>query len=134
MANVNNLKRIVVEDFSKDDQSVAQKLAFVYNPMTEQLVAAFNKGIDFSNLNQQYITFTITTASGVPATKTELKYDLKTRLKGCQVIAASNLTDNTYPTATPFISYSVANSQITIEHVSGLPDNKQFQLSVILYG
>lgn len=135
MANVTNLKRLVIEDFDKDDQPVAQKIAFSYNPLMEQLTAAFNKGIDFDNLNQQLSSVIINVdGTGAPVIPVQLKYDLKTKIKGTQVISVENLTDNTFPTAQPFISYSINSNLITINNVTGLPSGKDFRLSVILYG
>jgi len=132
---ITNLKRLIIEDFDKEHQTTVSKIAFSLNPLMEQLTNAFNKGIDFDNLNQQYSTFTVTTdASGNPTIPIQLKYDLKTKLKGIQVINAQNLTDATFPTNTPFISYDSTTDLITIKNVTGLPANKMFRLSVILIG
>jgi len=135
MAKVNNLKRIVVEDFSKEDQDLVQKIAFSYNPLMEQLTSAFNKGIDFENLSQQFSIIRVRVdGSGNPVIPLEMKYELKTKLRGIQVISAQNLTDNAFPTGQPFISYSLSGTIITVNNVTGLPSNKDFSLSVILYG
>lgn len=135
MSKVTNLKRLVIEDFDKDDQRVVEKIAFSYNPLMEQLTSAFNKGIEFDNLNQQYIQITITVdAFGTPTILLQIKYELKTKLKGMQVISHQNLTDDTFPTSQPYISYTANGNLINIDNITGLPANKKFVLSVILYG
>lgn len=135
MAKVVNLKRIVVEDYAKEDQDTVTKLAFSLNPLVDELSNAFNKNIDFDNLNQQYSTFTVTVdGTGKPTSQLQIKYELKTRMKGIHVISAQNLTDTTYPTAAPFISWSFASNLITVNNIAGLPANKQFQLSVVIIG
>lgn len=135
MGVLNDLTKIVIEDFDKKDQDVVGKLAFTYNPMVESLTNLFNKNIDFNNLNQQYTTFTTTLdASGIPKVPVQIKYDLKTRLKGIQVISADNLTDNTNLAGSPFITYTVNSNLITINHITGIPADKQYNLSIILIG
>lgn len=136
MAKVNNLKRLVKEEFESDDQVLIEKISFSLNPLFEQLTSAFNKGIDFDNLNQQFSFLDVEVNNlGIPKVETELKYTLRTRLKGAQVISVQNLTDTTFPTGAPFISYTVkANGVLGIDHVTGLPADKRFRLSIVLIG
>lgn len=132
---VTNIKRIVKEDFNKDDQELVDKLAFALNPFLEQVVSAFNKNIDFDNLNQEVINLeTEVDSSGTPKLNFEIKTTLKTRIKGLICVSAQNLTDLTYPTGAPFISYTTNNNLITIRNITGLPANKRFRLSIILIG
>lgn len=132
---ITNLKRLIIEDFDKDDQNLVSKIAFSLNPLMEQLTTAFNKGIDFDNLNQQYSSFTVAVDSlGNTQVPVQIKYDLKTKLKGVQVISAENLTDTTYPTGSPFISYQINANLITIMNITGLPANRTFRLSIVLIG
>jgi hypothetical protein len=132
---ITNLKRLIIEDFDKDDQNLVSKIAFSLNPLMEQLTTAFNKGIDFDNLNQQYSSFTVAVDSlGNTQVPVQIKYDLKTKLKGIQVISAENLTDTTYPTGSPFISYQINANLITIMNITGLPANRTFRLSIVLIG
>lgn len=133
---VGNLKRMVVEDFDKDDQPVAEKIAFVYNPMAEQVSQAFNKNIDFDNLNQEVITFDVElTDAGTPKAKLELKNNLRTKPRGLIVIRAENLTlDGTFPTATPFITFGYTGTNLDIKHISAIPGNKRYRLTAISIG
>ena len=136
MARVTNLKRLVKEDFAPEEQDLIEKLSFSINPLTEQLTAAFNKGIDFENLNQQYSIIDVEFNNfGVPKITVELKYQLRTKLKGIYVIGAQNLTDTTFPTGAPFITYALKNNSILeILHVTGIPADKMYRLSMVLIG
>lgn len=132
---VTNLKRLIKEDFDKDNQDLIEKLAFVINPLVEQIVSAFNNNIDFDNLNQQYKSITVTVdTNGIPSVTTEIKYTLSSQLKGIICVSAQNNTDTTAVTGAPFISYSISGSVIKVLSVSGLPPNKRFTLNLILIG
>lgn len=133
---LNNLKRIVVEEFPQEDQPVVEKLAFSLNPMLDQLTTAFNKNIDFDNLNQEILEFVVEVdATGRPKVATELKSNLRTRVRGYHVIRAQNENPNgPLPTATPFISYNQNESGVRIVGVTGIPANNKFRLTVIAIG
>lgn len=132
---LNNLKRIVAEDFPAEQQELVSKLAFSLNPILEQLSNAFNKNIDFENLNQEKLSFEVTVDSnGLPTVGTELKYSLRNRPTGMQVVRAESLSGSVYPTGTPFITYDFSNNNIRVLHVAGLPAGKKFRLSIILIG
>lgn len=130
------LPRLVAEDFPKDQQSLINKLASIYNPMIDQFNIIFNKQIDFQNLNQQLITLTTTVdGSGAPNDLLQVVSTLKTQVKGIVSINAINVTDNT--TLTGGISFLFTNTSdklITITQITGLPADKKFNLVVILYG
>lgn len=133
---LNNIKRIIKEDFAKDDREFVDKLSFVLNPFLEQIANIFNKNIDFDNLNQEVITFTVDLdTNGLPKTQTQVKITLKTRIKGLVVINALNLTnDGTFPSGCPFITYSISGDLLTVQHVTGLPANKRYNLSAVVIG
>ena len=133
---VTNLKRIAAEEFESEMQPTITQLSATLNPFLEQVSNAFNKNIDFDNLNQEVLQFEVTVdASGVPTTALELRYGVKGRPRGMAVIQAFSLSATpAFPTAAPFITYDFNNGNIRVRHVAGLPANKKFQLSVILYG
>lgn len=133
---LNNIKRIITEDFPKDDRVLVEKLSFALNPFLEQISTIFNKNVDFDNLNQEVLTFTIQLDSnGIPKTQTQIKTSLKTKIRGILVIKLTNLeNDSTFPTGAPFITYSVAADLITIQHVTGIPANKRYTISAIAIG
>lgn len=135
MAKVGDLKRLNKEDFAAKDRDMIDRLGYILNPFMEKVVGAFNKGIDFNNLNQELVTFAVKVdSSGVPQSKASLKYNLKTRLNGMMVIAATNNTDSVTVTSTPFITFTQEGTSINISNISGLPADKSFSITVILIG
>lgn len=135
MARVTNLKRIVKEDFPAEYQELVEKMAFSINPLTEQLTAAFANGIDFENLSQQFAVITVKVdGTGAVTTSGELKYTLKTRIKGIQCIRAENLTDSTPLTGAPFVSFTMRNNIIQFTHITGLVPGKEYRLSLVIPG
>ena len=132
---VTNLKRIVKEDFTKDNQALIEKLSFIINPMIEQLVSVLDHNIDFDNLNQQFIQVTTTVGGdGAPTPQLEIKYTLKSKLKGIICTSAQNTTDATLLTGAPFLAYTTDGSIIKISQITGLAANKKYNLSLILIG
>lgn len=135
MAQVTQLTRLVVEDFKEEDQETVGKIAGSYNILIEQLGRAFNKGIDFENLSQQYSVITVTVnGAGAPTPPLQMKYDLKSKLKGMMVVNAINLTDNVLLTGAPFIVFEISGNAVAVKQITGLPAGKQFSLSIILIG
>ena len=133
---ITDLKHLVIEDFATEDQGLINKLAFIFNPMIDQLQTVFNKNIDFDNLNQQVLNFDVTVdAKGNPTSSLQLSYNLNTKLEGLQVIRAVAYTNGIYVTSCPFISYTGnSNGNINVNNISGLPANQKFNLQVIVIG
>lgn len=136
MARIPDLKRIAKEDFNSDDRNLVGKLALPINSFHEQVRNALNGNIDFTNLNQETITLSITVdANGIPVTDTKFKSNLKTTVKGTTCIRAFNLTTATnYPISQPFINFTENNHILTINHVTGLQANEKYNLTLILIG
>jgi hypothetical protein len=135
MAKVTNIKRIIKDNFQQKDQELVEALAFSINPFSEQIVAAFDKGINFDNLNQELLTFkTRVNAQQVPIVKLDIKTTLKTRIQGCTIINVQNITDASLLTSAPFISYNLSQSGITITQILGIVPNKDYNITVILIG
>lgn len=138
MAKLSGLKRIVTEDFKSDQQEMIGKLAFVINPMIDNILQALNKNLTINdNLNQSVMDFTVRVdASGKPAIDTQLKYDLKTTCKGAQVINVQNKSNTAlYPTQTPFITFEqVSSSLLKIKNITGLVANNNYTITAIFYG
>lgn len=131
---VNNLKRIVAEDFESDDQDLIRKLSFSLNPMLEQITQAFNKNIDFDNLNMEIMYLTVEVDStGIPKSSTFIKNPLKTRIRGVTVINAENQSNSNLLTGSPFIAYTLVANGITVNQITGLSANCKYRLTLIIF-
>ena len=132
---VTNIKRLNKEDFDKEYHSLIDRIAFSINPFMEQVVNAFNKNVDFDNLNQHFMYLEIQVdASGVPTMNSEIKNPLKNRIKGIMCVSVDNLTDTTLLTGAPAVLFTQNNGVITINQVTGLLSGKKYRLSIILIG
>lgn len=129
---LNDIKRIRTEDFPKDDYALINKLSFALNPFLEQISTIFNKNVDFDNLNREIIKVVVElNSSGVPKTQIQIKSTLKTKIRGFNVIRAENLeNDGTFPTGAPFVTFNQTSELITIFHVTGLPADKRYNLTL----
>ena len=137
MAKVTEFKRLVREDFPKDDQAFVDRLAFTINPALEAIAQAFNRNLTFEdNLNTQIRDIDLTVdASGIPLSITAYKSTLRTLTRGLICVRAENLNNpSAYATGQPFVSFSENNGLITLKHVSGLPANQKFRLKIISIG
>lgn len=136
MARIPDLKRIVKENFKKEDQALIDQLAFPINAFFEQTRSALDKRLDFTNINQELITLTVTVDSGgIPVTTTKYKSGLRTNVAGNTVIyALNNTSTSVFPTAAPFLTFVQSGDIIQILQVAGLPANNEFKLTILSIG
>lgn len=135
MAKLDNIKRIVREDYPKDDRQTIEKLAGTINPFMEQVIEGFDGQIDFNNLAQEIVTFNVKVdANGIPTEGKKVKLGQNTRVIGTSCIDARNL-DNVshYPTNSPFISRTSTNGIMNISNISGLQTGERYSLTIIVY-
>lgn len=138
MAKVDNIKTFQKEDFDPEYKQLIDTLAFSINPFMEQIVSAFSKNIDISNLTDIITDITLMVdASGIPTTPTSFKISDNTRsirkVLGMSVINHENLTDSTDVTSQPYITFSINKDLAIVNKVVGLPANKRFKLTVRVY-
>lgn len=134
MAKISNYKAISYSDYSEEAAEIMEDLADILNPFMREVTDAVNGNLDFENLSQNIIEIQVTVDSnGIPNLK---KINVgKKSVKGLQVINTRNLTKTTtYPSSTPFISHlSNGDGTVTLNHISGLPSNNKFVLTIIVY-
>lgn len=134
---LNVTKRIVTEDFPKEDQALVGKLAFAMNSFFEQVAGAFNKNITIEdNLNMDIKSVVVTVdASGIPTVAAAFQSVLRTKVRGISVLRArNNVTATVYPTGAPFISFEENGKVVTIQHVTGLQAANSYTLTLLVYG
>lgn len=134
MAKIEVPAKIRTEDFGEEGKEVADKIGGVYNNFVDQVYQQLSGGIDYENLKRQVVNIDITTdAAGKAINPPSIRYTLSGRLRGINVLNAVNLVNsNIYPTAHPFISWTINGQQIVILNVAGLPASTQFRLTAEL--
>jgi hypothetical protein len=135
MANISNYKKISTTDYEGEDAEMIETLAANLNPFLREVNDVINGNIDFDNLKQNIIQFETTVdATGKPNSN-QVNVGVTTGVTGLQVISArSSVNTSSYPTGSPFISFTPSGSNvIIINNISGLPANEKFLLTVIVY-
>ena len=125
-------KRISSESLPSEQRGAADLVGNSINTFMEEVYIAMtgNLGVT-SNLNMEFKTIKVTVnASGIPTSRTVFKSSLKSKIVGCIVIRAYNA----YPVNQPFINFTENQGQVTIDQVSGLNPNTEYQLVVLTIG
>jgi hypothetical protein len=127
-------KPIKSSDFPKEYEELTTALGNVLNDVLDQTYFSLNRGIDFNNLNQKVVSFSVKVGSnGVPSSPLSIKSDLKTKVQGTQCI---RVLGTSFPLSNPLLSYnynSTTNS-IDVTHITGLSPGVAYTLTVILIG
>lgn len=129
-------KRLIKEDVEEDDRPLVESIGYVINPSFEQLSKILDKNLTIEdNLNQSKQDVIITVnASGTPNPVVQFKTGIKGNCAGTLVIKAENQTNRqTYPTGTPFISWTEQNGVLTINNITNLQANNKYKLKIIVY-
>ena len=136
MSKLDNIRRIVAEDFKEEDRETVSKLGDILNSFMDQVYTSFQRNINFDNLNQGLVKVRLKVdSSGVPLATTKFSSDLR-RIEGIIVIKATNKTSaGVYPTEGIFISYEQnASGLYTIKSVTGLQASNDYELTLLLIG
>lgn len=127
-------KLIKTSDFAAEHEELITTLGNILNTTLEQIYAALNQGIDFNNLNQSILSFSvIVDNNGVPTSNIELKSVLKSKIQGILCVKA---TGDSLPLSNPLVSftYSSSTNSVKVSHITGLTPGKTYNLTVILIG
>lgn len=136
MARIPDIRRLDKSDFDKDSQDLIDKLAFPLNSFMEQTRAAFQKNIDFTNLNQEVILLSVIVDDvGTPVQKTQYKSTLNTRVLGNTCIAAVNTTTaGAFPVGQPFLTFAQDATIVTVTNIKGLEAGQRYTLTILSIG
>ena len=132
MAKVNNVKRLVKEDFDSKDQALVDKLAYIINPFFDQLTSAFNKQLTTAdNLSREITTITVVMIAGKIVPQVQFKTALSAPIIGLNVLSCNNiLNTGVYPITAPFISWAVNQKIITVLNISGLQTDCKYSITL----
>lgn len=132
MARLDNVQRILPEDFREEDRQTITQLASVLNYFMTQTVDTINGRIDYDNINKQVVTFDVIVDSTGKPIQT-LNFTAESGVIGGNVLNAQNLTNNTlYPTAQPFVSFNALqqNKLYRVNNISGLQANNKYRITL----
>lgn len=132
---VPGFKRLRTEDFTAEEQAFVDKLATPINSGFEflyDLVAGKLSVAD--NLATQIKTVNVTVNSnGIPRTTTQFKLDTTDPIQGLLIINATSTSNpSLFPSGSVQIFFTQNKDIITMAKVSGLPENSEFALKILV--
>jgi hypothetical protein len=136
MPKLASYRRIIKNDFKKEEQEFVEKLASPINDSFNELYFAMNGRLSIrENLFATVRDVEITVDSdGIPVATTSFTLDKPGQVAGTDVILAVNQVNSAgYPTAQPFISFTQNSSNVIINHISGLQPNQRYIVRVVAY-
>ena len=132
---MDSVRRIRTEDYPEESRETIAALAPILNAFMEQVVNILDGNVDYDNLRKDLVSVDVTTLNGVPTELTRVKFKVNGKVAGTDVIKAIDLSNTSqFPTAQPFITFVTTGDLMTISHISGLPDNIKFRLTVEVKG
>ena len=136
MGKLDNVRRVVKEDYDEKYHDLIDKLAFVLNSFMEQVVSEMNGNLNFENLAQEVITFKIQVdSSGVPTRNEQVRVNVLNPV-GFLVINTVDI-DNTdlFVTNHPSIKFATGTSGqvIRIKQITGLTANRDYRITAIAF-
>ena len=133
---LDNVRIINPIDYPEEFREAIDILGGNLNDFMQQVVELSRANIDFDNTAQELFTIEVTVGtSGIPTSPINIRTNKKVIPLGFQVISARSLVSTTsYPTGTPFISFTPKGNFLTeINHISNLPANQKVRLTFIVY-
>lgn len=128
---VSNVRRIIIEDFPKDDRETVGKLAAILNQFMEEMVQLTQGNIDTENLNRSIVKIDVTVdANGLPTNLTQINTNLISN-SGHNVINVQSLSGGVNVVSTPYIDYTYqGNGRVKVNKIFGLPPNKKIRVTI----
>ena len=131
-----NFKRLIKSDYKQEFQDMIETVGFSVNTGVEVLYQALNKSLNLKdNIACTVRDFTVeVNADGAPRSQLSLSLDTSNRILGIMVLSAINTTNPlTYPTSTPFISFTQNGKTITINNIKGLQSGQKYNLTIVAF-
>jgi len=132
MSLLSNIKRIIEEDYDKDDRPLIRRLSSTINTFMEEVIDTVNGNLDHSNMKRHIVTTKIEVdASGNILSGGKIRLDNTNKIYGLTCLRAINLNNlDQYVTGYPFISWLQKGQVIEIKHVTDIPANSKFTLTI----
>lgn len=132
---LSNPKRIIVEDFPKEAKPVVEKLAYIYNQFSDEVVEAINGQLDFDNLKRSKVVIQVTLDSaGLPQGSSQIKTNL-TSYSGKNIIDVQNLQGGANVLSSPYLDCTwQGNGIVRVNKFHGLPLGQKLRITIEFIG
>jgi hypothetical protein len=134
MPKLSDIRRIIPEDFSRDDREMVEKIAGSYNDFADEIYEVINGQLDFENLARAKIILDITfDSNGNPVGSNSAKSNLPT-VSMVIIGKIQNLTNSSARfTTSPYIDWTYSgNGLIKINYGIGFQAGTKYRLTLEL--
>lgn len=128
---LDNVRRIVVEDFKQEDRQTVEKLAEILNSFMDQVVLLSQGNIGIENLTRKIVRIDITVdANGKPMGVSQINTGLFS-YAGANVINVQSLVGGENVISTPYLDCAYqGNGLVRINKFTGLPPGKKLRVTI----
>lgn len=128
---ISNVRRIIIEDFPREDRETVAKLATILNSFMEEMVLLTQGNIGIENLNRSIIKVdVIVNASGVPTNLTQINTTLD-NYTGHKIINVQSLSGGDNVVSSPYLDCTYqGNGRVKVNKIFGLPANKKIRVTI----
>lgn len=132
---LSNVRRIVIEDFAKEDRPAVEKLATILNPFMEEVVTLSEGNVSYDNLNRSKVSADITVdASGNAVGLTQINTQLQS-YSGNVIIQVQNLSGGANVVSAPYLDCTYqGNGIVRINKIYGLVVGKKSRVTFEFIG
>lgn len=131
MAQLTNVRRIVVEDFPAESRETVSKLASTLNNFMEEVTELSRNAVDYDNLARTKIVFDVTVdASGRPQGLSQINIGLSS-YSGKILIDVQGISPSDVVVSAPWLDCTYqGNGLVRINRILGLPTGKKMRVTV----
>jgi hypothetical protein len=131
MAQLTNVRRIVVEDFPSEDRETVGKLASTINNFMEEVTELSRNSIDYDNLARTKIAFDVTVdALGRPQGISQINTGLSS-YSGKVLLDVQGISATDVVVSAPWLDCTYqGNGLVRINRILGLPAGKKMRVTV----
>ena len=132
---LSNVRRIIVEDFPKDQQETVGKLSEILNNFMDEVVRLSQGNIGVDNLTRNIVTIDVTVDSnGKPLGVSQINCGLNS-YSGKNIINVQSLSGGDNVISAPYLDCSFAgNGFVKVNKIIGLPANKKLRITIEFIG
>lgn len=128
---LNNVRRIVVEDYGKEHRETVAKLAEILNSFMEEVTLLSQGNIDIDNLTRNIVKIDITVdEAGKPKGVTQIQTGLNS-YSGKNIIDVQSFIVGDNVISSPYLDCSYqGNGLVKIHKFTGLPSGKKLRVTI----
>lgn len=129
-------RRIIKTDYKQEFQDLVEQLSTSLNNALDGLYGLTTNNISLKdNISCTLKVIEVSVDStGKPKNPVVIKLSTSGKVQGLTILNTTNTVDSTvYPTSGVSISFSIINSGVSIDNITGLLPNNKYQINVVIF-